>query len=182
MLSDEEFAQQRTDALERIIGSKARHRLIVAGPGTGKTYTFQRVLNAVAGRGLAITFLLGLVRDLSEALGDATDVYSFHGFAKRLLHQVEGTGVTKGATYYPALVLVLVEDLRIIDDATLDERELGSLFRNLADGDSFLQRAMSSGEYYDAVGYDDAVYRVLQALDSFLGQETFVRLLQAISK
>ena len=166
MLSDDEYSQQRTDALQRILESQARHKLIVAGPGTGKTYTFQRVLDAADGRGLTMTFLLGLVRDLSDAIGDATDVYSFHGFARRLLHKLDGTGVTRGVTYYPALALILIEDVRITDDAVLDLRGLGGLFRNLADSDPFLQRALASGQYYDAVGYDDAVYRVLQALEA----------------
>lgn len=164
MTTDNEYSQQRTDALQRILESKACHKLIVAGPGTGKTYTFQRVLDAVDGRGLAMTFLLGLVHDLSDAIGNTTDVYSFHGFAKRLLHQLDGTGVTKGVTYYPSLALILVEDVRIIEAVVLDSHELGSLFRNLVDSDPSLRRALASGKYYDAVGFDDAVYRVLQAL------------------
>lgn len=166
MTTDEEYSQQRTDALQRILESRACHKLIVAGPGTGKTYTFQRVLDAVGGRGLAMTFLLGLVRDLSDAIGDTTDVYSFHGFAKRLLHRLDGTGVTRGVTYYPALALILIADVKIIDDVEFDLQGLGGLFRNLADNDPFLQRALASGQYYDAVGYDDAVYRVLKALEA----------------
>jgi len=164
MMTDEEYSQQRTDALQRILESRARHKLIVAGPGTGKTYTFQRVLEAVDGRGLALTFLLVLVRDLSDAIGETTNVYSFHGFARRLLHQLDGTGVTKGVTYYPALAQIFIEDLRITDAVVLDTHELGGLFRNLADSDLSLRRTLASGRYYDAVGFDDAVYRVLQAL------------------
>jgi superfamily I DNA/RNA helicase len=96
MLSDEEFHDRREEALRRILESDARQKLIVAGPGTGKTYTFQQVLAAIEDRGLAMTFLLGLVKDLDEAIGADTDVYSFHGFARRLLHQIDGTGVTRG--------------------------------------------------------------------------------------
>ena len=33
MLSDDEYSQQRTSALQRILESEARHKLIVAGPG-----------------------------------------------------------------------------------------------------------------------------------------------------
>ena len=68
MISDEEFSQRRTDALERILESESQRKLIVAGPGTGKTYTFQRVLEAKGGRGLAMTFLMSLVRDLDDAM------------------------------------------------------------------------------------------------------------------
>lgn len=68
MLSDEEFHERRAEALRRILESDARQKLIVAGPGTGKTYTFQQVLAAIEGRGLAMTFLLGLVKDLDEEM------------------------------------------------------------------------------------------------------------------
>jgi hypothetical protein len=164
MLSDEEFHQRRAEALKRILESKARKKLIVAGPGTGKTYTFQQVLVPVAGRGLAMTFLLGLVRDLKDAIGADADVYSFHGFARRLLHQIDGTGVSHGVHYYPPLTRLLLEDLRIVEGATVDALALGGLFRNLAENEPFLIRALSCGSYYDAVSFDDAVFRVLRAM------------------
>ena len=69
--------------------------------------------------------------DLYEAIGETTDVYSFHGFARRLLHRVDGTGISRGAEYYPPLTRLLVEDLRIVDGEVFDELELGGLFRNL---------------------------------------------------
>lgn len=166
MLSDAEFHERRAEALKRILESDARKKLIVAGPGTGKTYTFQQVLAAIEDRGLAMTFLLGLVKDLDEAIGADTDVYSFHGFARRLLHQIDGTGVTRGVHYYPPLTQLFLEDLRIVDGVTVDALSLGGLFRNLAEGDPFMGRALSSGSYYDAVSFDDAVYRVFRALEA----------------
>jgi len=166
MLSDKEFYDRRAEALRRILESDARQKLIVAGPGTGKTYTFQQVLAAIEGRGLAMTFLLGLVKDLDEAIGADTDVYSFHGFARRLLHQIDGTGVTRGVHYYPPLTQLFLEDLRIVDGVTLDALSLGGLFRNLEVDDPFMGRALSSGAYYDAVSFDDAVYRVFRAMEA----------------
>ncbi len=166
MLSDEEFHERRAEALRRILESDARKKLIVAGPGTGKTYTFQQVLAAIEDRGLAMTFLLGLVKDLDEAIGANTDVYSFHGFARRLLHQIDGTGVTHGVHYYTPLTQLFLEDLRIVDGVTLDALSLGGLFRNLAVDDPSMGRVLSSGSYYDAVSFDDAVYRVFRALEA----------------
>lgn len=103
MLSDAEFYRRRAYALRQILESDAPRKLIVAGPGTGKTYTFQQVLTAIGERGLAMTFLLGLVRDLEDAIGADTDVYSFHGFARRLLHQLDGTGVSRGGSLLSAV-------------------------------------------------------------------------------
>jgi len=112
---EEGLPAARSAAVDAVLNSRARLKLIVAGPGTGKTYTFQKLLERTEGRGIAMTFLVGLVRDLESALGDSADVYSFHGFARRLLHHIDGTGVTRGAHYYPPLALLYVEDIRILD-------------------------------------------------------------------
>jgi len=61
---------------------------------------------------------------------------------------------------------LLLEDLRIVDGVIVDALSLGGLFRNLAEDDPFLGRAMSSGSYYDAVSFDDAVYRVFRAMEA----------------
>ena len=43
-----EIARERTEASDAIVNSTAEKRLIVAGPGTGKTYTFKKALEATA--------------------------------------------------------------------------------------------------------------------------------------
>jgi len=162
--TDEEFAAARTAALDAILTSDAPLKLIVAGPGTGKTYTFERLIDQTEGRVLALTFLLGLVRELAAAL-DA-DVYSFHGFARRLLHSIRGTAVTHSVRYFPPLVELITEDLRITQGAILSAMDLGALFRNLAEDEPLLENALTSGAYYDAVSHDDSVYRVLKGIES----------------
>lgn len=166
-MTDPDLAQQaaREKALEELLTSTAPLKLVVAGPGTGKTFAFGRLPDHTEGPGLAITFLLSLVRDLDAALGDRADVYSFHGFARRLLHQIDGTGVSRAVDLYPPLVDLLSEDLRILDGAIVKPFDLSSLFRRMLDGDVRLTRAVACGEYYDAVSYDDAVYRVLRAIE-----------------
>jgi hypothetical protein len=162
--TDDEFDAARAAALDAILASEAPLKLIVAGPGTGKTYTFERLIDQTEGRVLAITFLLGLVRELETSL-DA-DVYSFHGFARRLLHSVEGTGVTHSVRYFPPLVDLVTEDIRIVSGSIIGAMDLGALFRNLAEDEPMLQSALTSGAYYDAVSHDDSVFRVLRAIES----------------
>jgi hypothetical protein len=165
-LSDPEYAEARSAALNAILQSDSRLKLIVAGPGTGKTFTFQALLGQTEGQSLAMTFLLVLVHDLDSKFDDSVDVYSFHGFARKLLHQIDVEGVTRGVQYYPPLAGLVVEDIRISAEVILDEMHLGSLYRSLADTDSDLVRALSIGNYYNAVAHDDAVYRVLKALEA----------------
>jgi superfamily I DNA/RNA helicase len=78
---NEQMAEARSAATAAIVGSEADKKLVVAGPGTGKTYTFEQALQNVEGKGLALTFIRNLVSDLEEALGDLADVFTFHGNA-----------------------------------------------------------------------------------------------------
>ncbi len=61
---------ERKQCLENILASKARWKLIAAGPGTGKTHTFREILSQRAGgNNLAITFINKLADDMKSALG-----------------------------------------------------------------------------------------------------------------
>lgn len=167
-MTDQEYHAARTAVLEALLSSTARLKLIVAGPGTGKTFTFQELLRRTNGPALAMTFLLVLVRDLEGKFNDNVEVYSFHGFARKLLHRIPLGGVSSSVHYYPPLATIMVEDIRVVDGALMDELQLGALYRNLVEDGPFLHRALESGTYYDAVAHDDAVYRVLRALEGNL--------------
>ena len=60
-MSDDEIKQARKDALNAILDDPATHKVVVAGPGTGKTHTYKELLSRVEGPALAITFLTVLV-------------------------------------------------------------------------------------------------------------------------
>lgn len=74
----EEAKQRRQQTSDDLANSDARKKLVVAGPGTGKTHNFKRVLDRSAG-GLAITFIRALAEDLGRDLGDLAQVNTFHG-------------------------------------------------------------------------------------------------------
>lgn len=104
----ERIVQERTEASDAIVNSGSHKKLIVAGPGTGKTFTFEQALRrAIAdsgeeSKGLALTFIRNLVADLSEALSDVADVFTFHGFCKHQMHRHAVAGLQEGWDYYPA--------------------------------------------------------------------------------
>jgi superfamily I DNA/RNA helicase len=158
----DEMERGRAAASDAIVESNAYARLIVAGPGTGKTYTFRRALERAVGRGLALTFIRNLVGDLAEALGDIADVFTFHGFCKNQMHQNPGSGPDDGWSYYPPLADLLVEDvglLRGIDVGTFGiERRL----HGLDEADGIVGEARRVGDYYNAVAHTDLVYRMLR--------------------
>jgi hypothetical protein len=165
MPTNDELQNARAAALNAILESNARLKLVVAGPGTGKTFTFQKLVAQTAGRCLVITFLQVLVKDLEAKFGASADVYSFHSFSRKLLHQGGAPGVTPSVAYYTPLLLLYSEDIRIIDGALLKPLQIGGLFRSLADDEQLLHLALSRGGFYNAVSHDDAVYRVLRAME-----------------
>jgi len=52
--------EERERYTRMIIESDAAKKLIVAGPGTGKTHVFRQKLSKCGGRGLALTFINSL--------------------------------------------------------------------------------------------------------------------------
>ncbi len=106
------LTDERAAASDAIVNSAARKRLIVAGPGTGKSFTFRQALakaieDAGGGKGLALTFIRNLVADLEKDLGDLADVFTFHGYCKYLMHSHDVAGLAAGDYYPPLLELVV---------------------------------------------------------------------------
>jgi superfamily I DNA/RNA helicase len=164
-LSDDEMVEARADALATILADDSPRKLVVAGPGTGKTHAFKELFGARDGSKLALTFLTSLVRDLDKELGAVADVYSFHGFAHLLLRTIAVTGVSKGVDYYPALELIYEHDVALLGtEAT--QAEIEKIIMNLRDESPVLANLLRCGGYYDAVGYSDSVYRVLRQLQA----------------
>lgn len=81
--------QQHVDA---ILASGAKKKIIVAGPGTGKTFLFRKVLEGKENT-LTLTFVNALVEDLSLELSGLSEVRTFHDFARQQLERVTGQSI-----------------------------------------------------------------------------------------
>lgn len=161
-MTDEEMAQERARALALLLESEASRKLVVAGPGTGKTHAF-RELFAQTESNLALTFLRGLVADLEDSLKDRADVYSFHGYSHLLLRRMAVAGITQDFDYYPALDDIFETDVALMGNPAT-QADLRALMMNLDEDRPELASLLQVGEYYDAVGYTDSVFRVLRHL------------------
>lgn len=141
--------------LQTIIGSESRRKLIVAGPGTGKTYTIGRLLRRrVPGSMLALTFIRNLVADMAEEFGDIAEVKTFHAYCKMLLHKSQGS-----VELAPYLTQVISEDAQAMSNGLSHFRDSFQLLRvDSPEVAYFLGR----GDYYRAVCFDDSVFRVLR--------------------
>ena len=87
----DEQRSERAKCLRAILDSSAPKKLIVAGPGTGKTYTFGELLRLKPnGNNLVMTFINRLVDDMETTLGAYAEVKTFHAYCKKILHEQDG--------------------------------------------------------------------------------------------
>src|SRR5680860_1670730 len=73
---DQRYAKALADRqsyVDAIVGSLARRKIVVAGPGTGKTYLFKQVLRDKP-KTLTLTFVNSLIEQLALELCGMSDV------------------------------------------------------------------------------------------------------------
>lgn len=157
-----EYEKLRAESVQAILDSSARKKAIIAGPGTGKTFTFRRVLEAVGGEGLVLSFINNLVNDLKVTLGSLATVSTFHSYCRRLLHTTTTQGIDNDFFYYASLLEILADDLNVVFGMECVEDDVQEAFQKLETGSGIIRAALICGNYYNAVSPDDSVYRVLR--------------------
>ncbi len=163
----ESHFEKREAYLNDILTSKAEKILIVAGPGTGKTHTFQKILEIIPKDKKAIVFTLinNLANDLAKELdsigNEKIKATTFHGFCKGLLKSaIFLEDVDKDFEYFPELPLLIEEDAQILGFDYL-KNNFQESFANL-DENTILQFYLNKANYYNSVSHDDSVYRVFK--------------------
>jgi superfamily I DNA/RNA helicase len=159
-------SEDRQRYLDLILGSEAHKKLVVSGPGTGKTYAFKQILRYLGpGNYLILSFIRKLVDDIAYEMGDVAQVKTFHGFCKLILHEHQGK-----VDIYPKLPYIIQKDATLLDHSYGDfETKLRNLDESAPDIAFFLAR----GDYYEYLSFDDSVYRLYQFLkrdNSVLGE------------
>jgi superfamily I DNA/RNA helicase len=154
-------------AVQRVLASDSRKKLVVAGPGTGKTAMFRQLLEAADGdqkTRLVLTFINNLKNDLERSLGDVAGVFTLHGYCQYLLHRDANlrSGLTENFRCYPGLVSLIKRDWTWLQGSAAPTFvELMRHLKCTGNHDAFfLKRA----NYYDAVDFDDSVHRAYQQL------------------
>ncbi len=159
--------EKRRAAVEAILRSSSRKRVIVAGPGTGKTSLFRELLEqrkAGKDRSLILTFINNLKDELERDLGHLAQVFTFHGYCRHLLHRIAELrhGLSEDFRYFPALVTIIKRDWELEREG--EAPQFVGLMREAVKGgelDFYVRRA----DYYDAVSFDDSVYRVWRGFE-----------------
>lgn len=154
--------EELEQAVDRILRSTSPKKLIVAGPGAGKTFLFRKVLERTPGESksrLVLTFINELKDDLERSLSDLASVYTLHGYCHYLLrwNPVLSVGLSDDFDYFPSIPTLIKRDWEIANGKQAPQ--FVGLMRDLQTGaetDFYLARS----DYYDAIGYDDSVFRV----------------------
>lgn len=152
---------ERARRLQSILDSKSKKKVIVAGAGTGKTFTFGQVLmKCVGGNNLAMTFIRKLVADMGTKLSANAEVKTFHAYCKKILHAQNGK-----VEIAPFLTKVIEKDAHLL---AANLSYFDAKFQILDETGPEIAFHLKRGDYYDAVGFDDSVYRLYKMLQSDL--------------
>jgi superfamily I DNA/RNA helicase len=159
---------ERDAAVERILVSTHKRRVVVAGAGSGKTSIFRKVLERLP-KGdrkarIVLTFINKLKTDLENDLGSLAVVQTFHGLCRFLLHRVadlRGDVLTEDFSYFPPLVVLVKSDWGYLRSGKAPQF-LPSI-RNLEETEE-LKFYEERATYYDAIGIDDSVWTICRAI------------------
>lgn len=143
----------------QVVNSAHSKKIIVSGPGTGKTYLFGQILKQRSGKCLVLTFINNLADKLNNELGDKAKCCTFHSFCKNLLHRIKRKGIDDNFIFYPDLSLIIKSDARLLLNKDFNfHHSFTRLERTTPEFNFFIEHA----NYYNAVSFDDSVFRVLE--------------------
>jgi AAA domain len=138
--------KEREDDVSKIKGSSHPHKVVVAGPGTGKSYLFQELIKGKKLEGkknfVAITFIGKLGDALADDLCGLAETMTMHGFARRFV-----LANCRGWEYYPKIYEIIKEDL---EKEGINEFKIGD------------KNYKEKSVYYKATGDADVVYYAVQ--------------------
>ncbi|MEW6217779.1 MAG: UvrD-helicase domain-containing protein, partial [Candidatus Bipolaricaulota bacterium] len=144
---------QRDKYVDAVVCSPARRKLIAAGPGTGKTHLFRKIVEGKA-KCLTLTFVNALVEDLSRELLGLSEVKTLHGFARGQLRMM----VSEDVRVYPRLSQVIQKDADVLRGERVD---FDRLFHTKSELDDRLRFYRTRRRYYGHYGFSDLVYTVV---------------------
>ncbi|NLH93353.1 MAG: ATP-dependent helicase [Candidatus Cloacimonetes bacterium] len=135
-----------------IIDSTAAKKVIVAGPGTGKTTTFELILKqSGTPNNLVLTFINRLVNDLNCRLSDLAKVCTLHKFCMGIFNR-----------QFPDWYMVSMLGAIISEDTGVKEDIFNELFHKLDERNPLFKLYLKRATYYKAISFNDSIYRILK--------------------
>jgi hypothetical protein len=142
-----DYKEERRKDVDAILTSDHSRRVVVAGPGTGKSFLFQEAIRKAKKEGksrfLAITFIGKLGDALADDLAGLADTMTLHGFARAMVLK----SCPKGWEYYPKISEIINEDLA------------AKKIKNVEVGDEQYKQRTT---HYKSIGEADVVHYAVQ--------------------
>lgn len=138
-------------------------KIILAGPGTGKTYLFQEYIKKFSKDDpiYIVTFINNLVDDLrKEIKGENIKINTFHKFCYHLL-QLLG----KNCLYCPNLTDLVAEDSKILRGRPIDRKKIRKNL-NYYKATVGIKFYFERGKFYNAIGNDNIFFALLRLENS----------------
>jgi superfamily I DNA/RNA helicase len=137
---------ERSKDLGRIKDSARPRKVVVAGPGTGKSFLFSELIKKKRAEGktkfLAITFIGKLGDSLADDLCGLAKTTTMHSYAREFVLQY-----AKNWDYYPRMSELIAEDLK---GEGIDKFEIGD------------ENYLAKTKHYRAVGDGDVVHYAIR--------------------
>jgi superfamily I DNA/RNA helicase len=154
--------EERNNYVKSILESTSRKKVVVAGPGTGKTYLFSQLLQGKS-KSLVLTFVNSLVEDLSLELYGLADVKTLHSFALSELNRISGRNIQIS----PVVAATIKEDAEIILNEVIN---FNTIFYEKEDHNTAIEFYKRRRIYYDYYGYTDIIYGAVKCYEKFHGR------------
>jgi hypothetical protein len=155
--------EARKKAADDILSSKATKKLIVAGPGTGKSFMFGLLLHNIPKDRPSLVFTLinnlvdELKRDVARLDNDQIKVNTLHGFCKEMLHKkIALEGIDPQFEYLPSVPLLIEADASFVGQE-FSEDHFQRDVANLNENSQGLEFYFHQAAYYNSVSHSDSV-------------------------
>jgi len=151
------ISEEKDAFVKSIIDAESAKKIIVSGPGTGKTYLFKKILEEKRNC-LTLSFVNSLIDDLSLELYGLSTVKTLHGFARSELSRIAG----KGIEISPKISKVIKEDALFLQDM---EYRFEKIFHELTDNKDAIEFYRKRRLYYRYYGYTDIIYALIKCYE-----------------
>jgi len=152
----------RQEHIDKILKSESGKKVVVAGPGTGKTYLFKEIL-AGKKNTLTLSFVNTLVDDLSLELCGLSEVRTLHSYARNALAVATNSKVI----LFPKLSYVIQDDASLLLGADIDFDEI---FQNRHDKNEHINFYQERQIYYMHHGYADVIFAAVNYFEAHKDQ------------
>jgi len=155
----ERAKKDRQKYLDAILRANDEKKIVVGGPGTGKTYLFKEILKGKSNT-LTLTFVNSLVEDLSLELYGLSEVRTLHSYARSELKRQ----TNKDIKIFPKLSDVIKEDANILLAKKVNFDEI---FHNRDDESKYIKFYKNRKNYYgNFYGYSDIIFALVKYFET----------------